>query len=101
MTLTEPANVCYGRLYFEQTNFERYGWDLGYVQPALSYALFFWDAFLLPAHMFNDPCRKNDCSRGYCLPGDPVPYLLYPPQITLTGMLAEAGAIVAVCAIFP
>src|SRR5260370_30318924 len=27
--LVEPPYVCYRRLYFEQINIERYGWDLG------------------------------------------------------------------------
>jgi hypothetical protein len=99
--IVEPDYVCYRKLLFQDRNAERYGWDLGFIQPAVSYGLFFWDAFFLPAHLFNDPCRKNDCSRGYCMPGDPVPYLLYPPKLSLTGLVAEAGAIIAVCAIFP
>ncbi len=99
--IVEPDFVCYGKLLFQDRNAERYGWDLGFIQPVVSVGLFYWDAFLLPAHLFNDPCRKNDCSRGYCMPGDPVPYLLYPPELTLTGIVAEAGAIIAVCAIFP
>jgi len=99
--LAEPSYVVYRRLYFEDKNAERYGWDLGEIQPAVSYALFIWDTLLLPMHAFNDPCRKSESSAGYCLPGDSTPYLLYPPEVTLSGALAEAAVIVALVAIFP
>ena len=56
---------------------------------------------LLPYHMATDPCRKCECSAGYCLPGDPVPLLCYPPQLSLTGAVAEAATIAALFAIFP
>jgi hypothetical protein len=52
-------------------------------------------------HCFNDPCRKNESSAGYCLPGDPTPYLCYPPGITLTGSAAEVAVAFALLAIFP
>ena len=38
------------------------------------------DVALCPYH-FGDPCRETDCSAGHCLPGDPVPYGCYPPEI--------------------
>src|SRR5262249_4895423 len=75
--LVEPAYVCYHRLFFEEKNSERYGWEVGYVQPFLSAAYFFKDVALLPYHLGTAPCRKYECSAGYCQPGDPVPYLCY------------------------
>ena len=75
--------------------------DLGFVQPFVSTAEFYWDLATLPYHFWTNPCRCYECSSGYCLPGDPVPYLLYPPQISITGAMAEAGAIVGLLAIFP
>ena len=99
--LVEPNYVCYGRLNFEEKNSERYGWDLGVASPIVSAGKFYWDVVTLPYHAFTDPCRKSECSAGYCLPGDPVPYLLYPPQFSWTGLLAEAGAGVGAFAIFP
>jgi hypothetical protein len=100
-TYTEPHYVCYQRLYFEQKNFERYGWDLGPITPVLS-ALDFWvDMGLLPYHLGTDPFRNYECSAGYCMPGDPVPLLLYPPELSATGALTEAAVIVALVAIFP
>jgi hypothetical protein len=99
--LVEPYYVCYGRLLFEQKNFERYGWDLGIVSAVVSPALFFKDVAALPYHKFKDPFRCCECSPGYCLPGDPVPLLLYPPELSATGTVAEIGAILAVVAIFP
>jgi hypothetical protein len=99
--LVEPNYVCYRRLHFEDKNSERYGWDLGFIQPFVSAGIFYWDVVTLPYHMGTDPCRKFECSAGYCLPGDAVPYMLYPPELNLTGIAAEAGTIVALFAIFP
>jgi hypothetical protein len=97
----EPNYVCYGRLNFEQINLERYGWDLGFVSPFVSGTAFFCDVATWPYHAWTDPCRCYECSAGYCLPGDPIPFLLYPPGVSLTGALAEGGVAVALFAIFP
>jgi hypothetical protein len=35
------------------------------------------------------------------LPGDPVPLLLYPPEINLTAGIVETATIVGLIAIFP
>jgi hypothetical protein len=97
----EPNYLCYWRLQFEQKNFERYGWDLGPLSTALSPLLFYADIVTLPYHAFTDPFRCCECNAGYCLPGDPVPLLLYPPQLSETGTLAETASILALLAIFP
>ena len=99
--LVEPSYVCHHRLFFEDKNSERYGWDLGFVQPFLSAGVFYWDLALLPYHFWTNPCQHYECSAGYCLPGDPVPYLIYPPQISFTGFAAEAATIVGLLAVFP
>ncbi len=99
--IVEPGYVCYGRLYFEERNAERYDWDLGIMQPLVSLGYFYKDVLLFPYHYFTDPCRKFDCDAGYCLPGDPTPYLLYPPAISVSGLIGEAGAVLAVLAILP
>ncbi len=97
----EPYYVCYGRLLFEQKNLERYGWSLGPVTPLVSAGKFFWDVAWLPYHLATRPCRQYDCSAGHCLPGDPVPLLLYPPEISATGMLTQVGVITGLFFIFP
>jgi len=99
--VAEPHYLCYQRLLFEDLNSERYGWDLGFIQPVVSAGLFYWDMATLAYHVGTEPCRKYECSAGYCLPGDPVPYLIYPPELSLTGTVFEAGTIVALFAIFP
>jgi hypothetical protein len=99
--LVEPNYLCYGRLLFEDKNSERYGWDLGFIQPFVSAGWFWWDMATLPYHTATAPCRCFECNAGYCLPGDPVPYLLYPPELSLTGAAWEATVIVALFAIFP
>jgi hypothetical protein len=97
----EPNYLCYKRLYFEDKNSERYGWDLGFIQPFVSTGIFFWDTATLPYRMGTEVCRKYECNSGYCMPGDPVPYLLYPPIWSVTGGAVEIGAIIAIAAIFP
>jgi hypothetical protein len=96
-----PYYVCYGRLRFEEKNAERYGWDLGILQPLVTEAYFLKDVVMLPYHLATQPCRCFEYNTGYCLPGDPVPYLLYPPSISATGTVAEVGTILALVAIFP
>lgn len=99
--VVEPHYVVYGRLYFQQRNFERYGWDLGFITPFVCAGKFFWDVAWLPYHAGTEPLRKWDTSAGQCLPGDPVPLMIYPPRLSLTGLLAEAGTIVTLFAVFP
>jgi hypothetical protein len=101
-TLTvEPNYLSYKRLLFEQINAERYGWDLGPVGTALSPLEFFGDVVTLPYHAFTDPFRCGESNSGYCLPGDPTPLLLYPPQLSTSGALAETASILAILVFFP
>jgi hypothetical protein len=97
----EPNYLCYNRLLFEQINAERYGWDLGPVGAVLSPLEFFGDVVTLPYHAFSDPFRRCESNAGYCLPGDPVPLLLYPPGLSTTGTLSEAATILVLLAVFP
>lgn len=97
----EPNYLVYDRLYFEQPNFERYGWDLGPVSTALSPLAFFLDVAFLPYHAATDPWRRFEANAGYCLPGDPVPLLLYPPELSTSGTLAETAALLTLLAVFP
>jgi hypothetical protein len=99
---TAEANyLCYQRLLYEQKNFERGGWDLGAITPIVSALDFYKDFVLMPYHGFTDVCRCYECNTGYCLPGDPVPLVLYPPEPSVSGALAEVAAVAAVVAIFP
>ena len=99
--VVEPHFVCHSRLYFEELNAERYGWEVGVFQPLISSLAFYKDLVLMPMHAFDYPCRTYDSSAGKCLPGDPVPLILYPPDITLTGIMGQASVMAALFAIFP
>jgi hypothetical protein len=99
--IIEPSYLCYGRLYFEQLNSERYGWDLGWWQPIFCAGVFLGDVVTLPYHAGTEPLRQWECNAGYCLPGDPVPFLWYPPEASATGAVAEAAAIGLLIVIFP
>jgi hypothetical protein len=89
--IVEPCYVAHGRLIFEQTNFERYGYDFGFFQPAVSTAVFAFDLLTLPYQYSKRPFQQLETSAGKCLPGDPVPMMLYPPEASLTGLLGEFG----------
>jgi hypothetical protein len=96
-----PYYVCHGRLYFQQINAERYGWDLGVLHPVISGLAFLYDFVMLPYHIAMEPCRCFEYNTGWCLPGDQVPLMIYPFQLSATGFVAEVGTIVALVAIFP
>ena len=99
----EPNFVCYGKLQslFEDKNAERYGWDFGPLSPPLSFTKFLYDTAFFPMRAFANPCRLHECSAGHCLPGDPVPFQLYPMEWSVEGLSAEVAVIVALVAIFP
>jgi hypothetical protein len=101
-TMRVEANyLCYDRLYFEDKNSERYGWELGPLQPFVSAAKFYADLLSLPYNVGTRPCQRFETNAGYCLPGDPVPYLIYPVELSVTGGLLQAGTVVGLYAIFP
>jgi len=101
MCPVEPAYIVYRRLYFEEKNAERYGWECGPIQPLVSTLHFFKDVALLPHNIASYPCRRFETNAGLCRPGDPVPYYLYPPELTGSGLLAEVGTIALIAAIIP
>lgn len=64
--LVEPNYLCYGRLYFQQVQSERYGHDAGVVQPLLSAGLFYADVLMLPLRVVCWPLQPYECSAdGY------------------------------------
>jgi hypothetical protein len=99
--IVEPNFVAHDLLLFEQKNFERHGWDLGILSPIASASKFYCDFVTLPYHLASQIGRGPDASAGKCLPGDPVPLLLYPPEINLTAGIVETATIVGLIAIFP
>jgi hypothetical protein len=86
-----PCYLLHDRLYFEQVNFERYGWELGVLGPPVQLATFAYDLALLPYRQFSRPFDQIDGSAGKYLPGDNVPLMLYPEPFSLTGLSALAG----------
>jgi hypothetical protein len=82
----ENTYQVYRRPLFEELNAERYGWDLGIIQPLVSTMYFYKDVIALP-YNFASGCTQGfwDTSAGKCLPGSPVPYCLYPQGLSITG----------------
>lgn len=97
----EPSYVVHRRLYFEEVNSERYGWDMGVLQPVVSTLHFYKDVIWYPARVGSNMCERYDASAGKCLPGSPVPYYLYPPEIDIWGATLGVGMYVGVAAILP
>jgi len=85
----------------EEKSAERYGWDLGFMQCAVSTLYFYRDVALWPHNFWSHPLRPYETNVGLPLPGDPVPYIIYPPEFTLTGSVAETALLVGLFAIFP
>ena len=99
--LLEPGYVVHRRMFFEEKNSERYGWDLGFAQPFVSTAYFAKDVLLWPSHLTSNLWERYDTSAGKCPPGSPVAYYLYPPNITLRGGLVNAGVVVGTVLLMP
>lgn len=97
----EPNYVVHRRLYFEEKNTERFGWDAGALQPAISTLYFYRDVLLWPSRLGSNLCERFDASAGKCLPGSPVPYYLYPRDIDLWGGLIGAGVYTGVAVVLP
>ncbi len=102
MAKVEPSYVIHRRLYFEEPNAERAGWDMGAIQPILSAYRFTRDCVFLPQN-FASGFWKNrwDTSAGKCQPGAPTPYYLYPRGYTVSGMLWQVPLTVGLVYIFP
>ncbi len=90
----EPGYVVHRRLYFEELNSERYGWEVGLAQPAISTLLFWKDTVLFPAKLASHFGEWYDTSAGKCPPGSPLPYKLYPEPVDAFGLLVGTGAVV-------
>ena len=99
--LLEPGYVVHRRLFFEDNNAERYGWNLGIAQPIVSTVYFYKDVLLWPSNIASNLRERYDTNAGKFLPGSPVPYYLYPPEITLFGGTLGAAAIIGTVFLIP
>ena len=73
----EAPALCYGPLYFEETNLERFGYSQTYlrgVQPLVSSAHFFGTVSMLPYLLVAEPPRECVYTLGQYRPGSCVPF---------------------------
>jgi hypothetical protein len=73
----EAPALCYGPLYFEETNLERHGYSQMYlrgVQPLVSSAHFFGTVSVLPYLLVAEPPRECVYTLGEYRPGSCVPF---------------------------
>lgn len=99
--LLEPGYMVHRRLFFEEKNAERYGWDLGFAQPFVSVGYFYKDLLLWPSKLGSNLHERYSTNAGKFLPGSPVPYYLYPQEITLVGASLGAAAIIGTAFLLP
>jgi len=97
----EPSYVVHRRLMFEEKNSERYGWNLGILQPAVSAAYFYKDLLIYPMKLASNLGERYDASAGKAMPGSPVPYLFYPPELTFGGVVLGSTAILGTVFLLP
>ena len=99
----EAPQLKYNPLYFEDPQLERYGNEVGILQPFLSGARFYATIPTLPYQMMSE--GNSVCHTvydfGYARPGDCVPYALEVPEFSLTGTLASGGWVYALIVILP
>jgi hypothetical protein len=97
----EPGYVVHRKLYFEDQNSERYGWDLGMAQPAVSTLYFFKDVLIWPHKLASNMHTRYDVSAGKCPPGSPVAYYLYPPELSFGGGVIGTTAVLGTIFLLP
>lgn len=97
----EPGYVVHRRLYFEEKNSERYGWNLGIAQPFISAGYFYKDLLLYPMKLASNVHERYDTNAGKAMAGSPVPYLHYPPELTFGGMVIGSTAIIGTVFLLP
>ncbi len=86
--------LCHKPLYFEQTQFERYGHSYGPIADSLiSGAHFFVTVPLLPYEMGVYPPWECQYALGYYRPGDCAPHMIEPFPLSLRGLLVEGGVV--------
>jgi hypothetical protein len=94
-----PGSVS-GPLYFEEPNLERYGYQFGCLQPAVSAAHFFATIPLLPYKMAVHPPHECVYSLGYYRPGDCAPLQHERFHFQPDAAAAETGAVMGLILLF-
>jgi hypothetical protein len=100
-SVVEHGHVAHRRLFFEQKNFDRQLWEVGYLQPGISGFRFFYDTVMMPYHCGTDVLRRWDSSAGKCLPGDDTPLYCYREPFSVTGLTFQVFAVAGGILIFP
>jgi hypothetical protein len=99
--VVEPSYVAHRRLYFEQPNFERAGYNFGVLQPAVCLGIFYYDMALLPYHVWTDLRDRGETNAAKCLPGDPAPFLIPRERCSVTGAVGQVGTVFGLLYLFP
>jgi len=95
-----PA-LCHRPLYFEEPNVERYGYQLGCLQPVVSGAHFFATVPFVPYKMVL--CRPHDCmyTLGQYRPGDYTPFQHNRFVWDTKAAVAQVGVVVGLVFLIP
>jgi hypothetical protein len=96
----EASGSVSNPLYFEEPNLERYGYQFGCLQPAVSAAHFFATIPLLPYKMVVHPPHECVYSLGYYRPGDCAPLQHERFHFQPDAAAAETGTVIGLILLF-
>jgi hypothetical protein len=96
----EASGSVSNPLYFEEPNLERYGYQFGCLQPAVSAAHFFATIPLMPYKMVVHPPHECVYSLGYYRPGDCAPLQHERFHFQPDAAAAETGAVIGLILLF-
>lgn len=85
-----PA-LCYGPIYIQDVNLERYGYSHGVLQAGYSAVQFLGSVAILPYLWGAYPQRNCYYALGYYRPGDYAPYQKSLPRVSLRGVIFEGS----------
>jgi len=97
----EAPAMRYRPLYFEEINLERYGYTVGWMQPAVSAAHFFGRIPALPYLMVSENARQCRYALGHGRPGDCVPFYCHRAPLRLDAAALEAAVVAGAIIAFP
>jgi hypothetical protein len=96
-----PWTLCYRPLYFEEVGLERYGREVGCIQPGVSAVHFFFGVGLLPYKIVSRFPTSCQCSNGFSRCGDVPPPGYIDNRVHLDAAAIEAALLAGIVLALP
>lgn len=97
----QASAFCHGPLYFEEVNLERYGYNCGLLQPAVSAAHFFCTLPALPYKMTVNPPGTCIYTLGHGRPGSYTPFQIHRPPLRWDAAVVEGAVVTGLVFLIP